>query len=266
VASGNEIPAELNPPGQYADDRNLSARQRLWACRVPLFDIAGWVLDLAGVLPGMRVLDVGCGNGVYLRALWDRWVSAAGCDLSHGMLRRVRHSALVNADATALPVRDGAFDVVLAAYLLDLVPQRSTAISELRRVLKPGGTCVAVTTGTEHLRSLRDLIERAARVSTPGWRAQAPTGSAFTAENGAAQLGVAFQNVTRVRPSGPGRVVIEDASVAEDYVISLEDHYQPQVARPWREIAESVRERVQAAVETEGQFSTVGDVSAFICT
>ncbi|HEX4094995.1 MAG TPA: hypothetical protein VHZ33_40275, partial [Trebonia sp.] len=53
---------ELNPPAQYADDRNLRARQRLWTCQVPGFDIAGWVLDLAGVMTGMRVLDAGCGS------------------------------------------------------------------------------------------------------------------------------------------------------------------------------------------------------------
>jgi cyclopropane fatty-acyl-phospholipid synthase-like methyltransferase len=79
---------ELNPPEQYADDRNLRARQRLWECQIPSFDIAGWVLDLAGVMPGMRVLDAGCGNGMYLRALRERQVNAVGCDLSHGMLRQ----------------------------------------------------------------------------------------------------------------------------------------------------------------------------------
>jgi ubiquinone/menaquinone biosynthesis C-methylase UbiE len=171
---------ELNPPGQYADDGNLRARQRLWACQVPFFDIASWVLDLAGLMPGMRVLDAGCGNGTYLRALRERRVTAVGCDLSPGMLRGAAHPALVTADVTALPVRDGAFDVVLAAHLLDLVPDRSTAVRELRRALAPGGTCVVVTTGAQHLRSLRDLIERAARVSTPGWRISPPTGSAFT--------------------------------------------------------------------------------------
>ena len=59
----------LNPPDQYADDRNLSARQRLWQNQTPFFDIAGWVLSLAGLSPGLRVLDAGCGNGEYLRAL-----------------------------------------------------------------------------------------------------------------------------------------------------------------------------------------------------
>jgi hypothetical protein len=67
----------LNPPTQYADDRNLRARQRLWLCQRPPFDIVSWVLDLAGLAPDLRVLDVGCGNGTYLRAMRDRHVRAA---------------------------------------------------------------------------------------------------------------------------------------------------------------------------------------------
>jgi SAM-dependent methyltransferase len=254
-----------NPAGQYADDRNLRARQRLWTCQVPRFDITGWVLDLAGVLPGMRVLDAGCGNGMYLRALRERQVNAVGCDLSPGMLRQAGHSDLVNADVTALPARSGAFDVVLAGHLLDLVPGRRAAIGEFRRVLAPGGTCVAVTNGAQHLRSLRELIERAVRVSTPGWRMRAPAGGAFTAENGAAQLGVAFREVTCIRPARVGQVVIEDAAVAAGYVNSLASHYQAQVARPWREVVSDVREQVQAAIDTNGDFRTAGDVAAFVC-
>src|SRR5258708_24409182 len=94
----------LTPPGQYADDRNLRARQRLWQYQRPFFDIAGWALDLARLSPGLRVLDAGCGNGAYLRGLRDRQARAVGCDLSMGMLRAVSHPALLNADVTALPV------------------------------------------------------------------------------------------------------------------------------------------------------------------
>ena len=256
---------ELNPPGQYADDRNLHARQRLWQSQVPSFDIVAWVLDLAGLMPGARVLDAGCGNGKYLRALRERRLNAVGCDRSSGMLRAAAHPALINADVTALAVRDGAFGVVLAAHLLDLVPDRCTAIRELRRVLAPGGTCVAVTTGPQHLRSLRDLIERAVRLRTPDWMMGAPTGSAFTLENAAAQLRVGFPEVTCVRPSTAGPVIIEDAAVAADYVSSLADHYQPQVARPWRDIAEVVRRQVQAVIDAEAEFRTAGDLAAFVC-
>jgi SAM-dependent methyltransferase len=256
---------ELNPPGQYEDDRHLSARQRLWQCQVPAFDIAVWVLELAELMPGMRVLDAGCGNGIYLRALRERGVNAVGCDLSPGMLRGIAHQAVVTADVTALPVRDGAFDVVIAAHLLDLVPDRRGAVRELRRALRIGGSCVAVTTGAQHLRSLRDLIESAARAGSPGWSMRAPTGSAFTAEDAAAQLGVSFTEVACVRPAATGSVIIEDASIAADYVNSLGDHYQPQVARPWPDIAEDVRKQVQEVIDAEGEFRTAGDMAAFVC-
>ena len=256
---------ELNPPGQYADDRNLHARQRLWALQVPSFDIAAWVLDLAGLRPGTRVLDAGCGNGIYLRALRERRINAVGCDLSSGMLRAAAHPALINADVTALPVRDGAFGVVLAAHLLDLVPDRSTALRELRRVLAPGGTCVAVTNGAHHLRSLRDLIERAMGVKMPDWRMGAPTGSSFTLDNAVTQLGVVFPEVTCVRPSRAGSVIIDDAAVAADYVSSLAGHYQPQVTRAWRDVAADVGRQVQAVIDTEGEFRTAGDLAAFVC-
>jgi hypothetical protein len=143
----------LNPPDQYADDRNLRARQRFWQHQSPFFDVVSWVLDLAGLAPGQRVLDAGCGNGAYLRALATQPVRPAGCDLSLGMLRSVAHRPLFNADVAALPVRDGAFDVVLAVHMLYHVPDRSAAVGELRRVLAPGGVCVAVTNGAQHLRT-----------------------------------------------------------------------------------------------------------------
>ena len=254
----------LNPPGQYADDCNLRARQRLWQHQVPFFDVVGWVLGLAGLAPGMRVLDAGCGNGQYLRALAGHPVWAAGCDLSAGMLRSVAHPALFCADVAALPVRAGAFDVVLAAHMLYHVPNRRAAVRELRRVLAPGGVCIAVTNGAEHLRPLRALVERAARIGTPGWSMQ-PATRAFTAENAAAQLGHAFASVTCMRPARQATVVIRDAAVVADYVASWTGFYQDQVARQWADVVAEVRREVQAVIDGEGAFTVSGDLAAFVC-
>jgi hypothetical protein len=91
------------------------------------------------------------------------------------------------------------------------------------------------------------------------------TGGAFTAENGAAQLGLAFHEVTCIRASQVSPVVIEDATVAADYVNSLASHYQAQAARPWHEVVSDVQEQVQAAINANGNFRTVGDVAAFVC-
>ena len=254
----------LNPPAQYVDDRNLRARQRFWQYQSPPFDTVAWVLDLIRVPAGLRVLDAGCGNGEYLRGLRDRQARAIGCDLSPGMLRAASHPALLNADITALPVRDGAVDVVLAIHMLYHVPDREAAISELRRVLAAGGTCIAVTNGSQHTRALRALVELAVREETPGWQMR-PATHAFTAENAAAQLAAGFASVSCVRPASSPPVIIRDATVAADYIASLASHYQDETTRPWDEIVEDVRQHVQAAIDDQGAFTTSGDLAAFIC-
>ena len=254
----------LNPSAQYADDQNLAARQRFWRAESPYFDIVGWVLGLAGLTAGIRMLDTGCGNGMYLRAAAGRGARVAGCDLSMGMLRSAAHPASFRADVARLPIRDSSFDVVLAVHMLYHVPDRETAISELRRVLAAGGVCVAVTNGARHTRSLRSLVERVAGSGSPGWRMQSAT-HAFTAENAAAQLQVAFGSVTCVRPSAQPPVMIRDAGLAADYVASLASHHQDEVARPWPDVVEDVRRQVQAVIDADGAFITSGDLAAFVC-
>jgi SAM-dependent methyltransferase len=254
----------LTSPAQYADEHNLLARQRLWQHEDPPFDIVGWALDLAGAEPGVRVLDVGCGNGGYLGAMRERHVEAVGCDLSLGMLEATSHPLLVNADVAALPVRDAAFDVVLAAHMLYHVADRVAAVQELRRVLAPGGACIAVTNGTQHLRSLRELVEGAASDCAPGWQMRS-FGDQFSLDNGEEQLRVAFGSVTCVRPDKVAPVVVYDAAVVADYVGSLADHYQAEVPRPWPDIVEDVRRAVQRTIDQEGAFLTFGDTGAFVC-
>lgn len=254
----------LNPPGQYGDDRNLRARQRFWEHQEPYFDIVGWVLALAGLSPGMRVLDAGCGNGLYLRALAGRNVQAVGCDLSAGILGAAGHPAVACADVTALPLRSAMFDVVMAIHMLYHVPDRAAAVSELRRVLAPGGVCIAVTNGGRELLSLRAMTEQAVRRVTPGWRMRRAT-AAFGAENAAAQLSAAFSTVTRVRPASRPPVVIRDPGPAADFVASWASFYQDETARPWPDVVADVREQVQSVMDRDGAFITYGDPAAFIC-
>ena len=258
----------LNPPTQYAGDGNLRARQRLWDHQDPWFDIVGWVLGLAG-LDGEfdgRVLDVGCGNGMYLRELRRRGTAAVGCDLSIGMLRAsADHPGLVNADVTCLPFGDDSFDVVLAPHMLYHVEDRATAAHELRRVLAADGVCVVVTNGAEHMRALRSLVEAAVRRATPDWEMRNPSTHAFSLDNGAAQLGVAFADVECIRPVDVAPVRLTDAGIAADYVASVADHYQAQTDRPWSEVVDDVRAEVQRTIDTDGEFVVQGSSGAFVC-
>ena len=148
---------------------------RLYAWSVPLEREALRVaLDLADISPGNRVLDVATGTGALLRELDKRdlrAIRAIGIDRSRAMLaeaeRVLRDAALVEADARALPFPDGCFDVITVSYLLHLLgpEDRAVALSEVRRVLHPGGRAVFVTIDSSE-RTVRSLLKNLPRWTT----------------------------------------------------------------------------------------------------
>jgi len=108
------------------------------------------VFSIVGPLKGRRLLDVGCGDGVYLVEAARRGACVTGTDLSEPMLLAARRRAtnegvdvtLSLADAQALPFGDGAFDVIVATTILCLVPDALRVLDEMARVLAPGGRLV----------------------------------------------------------------------------------------------------------------------------
>jgi SAM-dependent methyltransferase len=175
-------------------------------------------------------------------------------------------ATVVNADAQALPFLGCSFDVVLAAHMLYHVADRELAVNEMRRALVPGGRCVAVTNGSGHIRSLRQLIESVVHERTPRWKMIDWATQAFSLNEGLAIMRTAFDSVTSVRPPIRSEVVITDPGVVSDYVASVAGAYQHQVEAPWEEIVEQTRRRVQAVIDRDGAFITAGDTGAFVCS
>jgi SAM-dependent methyltransferase len=256
-----------DPPSQYADDRNLAARQRLWATsrREPSFDLFGWVLGLAGIDPGgtERVLDVGCGNGAYERALAARGHRGptVAVDLSAGMLAHIPGVPCARADVQQLPFCSSTFDVVLAPHMLYHVVDIEAAAGECRRVLRPAGRFVAVTNGSANLSELRTLIESAVG---GGWSMERPSDRRFSLENGAGPLQSAFESVTRV-DAPAGEIVVTDADALAGYVASVADLYEAQTGGRWADVVESVRDRAAARIAAEGPLRFTSSVGAFVC-
>jgi hypothetical protein len=137
---------------------------------------------------------------------------------------------------------------------------------ELRRVLAPQGVLIAVTNGTEHLRSLRDLVESAVAISNPGWRMLDPATRVFSLENGPRQPAAAFDSAEVLRPRDAGRALIDDARVITDHLSSVAGTYGPEVSQPWPDVVEVVRRQVQQIIDRVGSFVTGGDVEVVICT
>jgi dolichol-phosphate mannosyltransferase len=90
-----------------------------------------------------RTLDVGCGSSVILQSLND----AVGLDVLANKLRYMRRYGvpLLRASVTALPVRSTSFDCVVCSQVIEHIPADPAILTELTRVLRPGGLLVLGT-------------------------------------------------------------------------------------------------------------------------
>jgi SAM-dependent methyltransferase len=116
--------------------------------------------DRLGLQPGDRVIDMGCGAGRHAFEMYRRGADVIAFDQDADELAGVRdlfvamreagevpagaEADIKEGDALALPFADGEFDRVVASEVLEHIPADEAAISELVRVLRPGGT-MAIT-------------------------------------------------------------------------------------------------------------------------
>jgi ubiquinone/menaquinone biosynthesis C-methylase UbiE len=253
---------------QYATDANLAARQSLYVYQQPRVKVWARALDLAELAGDETVLDVGCGNGLYLGALAQRQHQGfvCGLDLSAGMLTaaRVRSSEpLLVGDAQRLPFAERSFDRVLAMHMLYHVPDRALAIAELRRVLRRGGATLAVTNSHGHLAELLDLINESRRALLGKETSDVSrTYLRFSCESGSDELAAAFQSVERHdMESG---LVVTDVPPIVDYVRSMGHVVAvPDDLRP--DLLAEIERRAAQIIRQEGALRIATRVCCFVC-
>ncbi len=191
---------------QYKDASNLNARIDLHRrFSTNMYGWTRWVFDQLLELPERaRILEVGAGPAILWRynasripTGWDVTLT----DFSPGMVAEAEKNLHASdhpftfalADAQALPYAGASYDAVVANHMLYHVPDRPRALTEIRRVLRPGGRLFAATNGEGHLRDIQRLLDRA-QASEGWWRALGAT-AGFTLANGHDQLARVFPQV-----------------------------------------------------------------------
>ncbi|WP_170311489.1 MerR family transcriptional regulator [Vallitalea okinawensis] len=128
-----------------------------------------WLFDQLGDMNGCNILDVGCGEA----GLWVRNFHQLNAntkitltDISDDMLKNAKDQlgdkasrfTFVLADIQELPFEDESFDKVIADHMIYYVHNYKRALSEIYRVLKPGGKIYVSATGQDHLQELPKLL------------------------------------------------------------------------------------------------------------
>lgn len=156
---------------QYKNSKNVDARIDLHKrFSVNPQGWFPWIFDHLAIQSGMKILEVGCGNG----RLWAEnlaklpdGVQITLSDISSGMLRSAK-SSLKGRDQTftydcfdfqEIPFEEERFDIVVANHALFYAKDRDKALSEIHRVLKKEGVFCCSTYGKQHLKEIELLAK-----------------------------------------------------------------------------------------------------------
>jgi SAM-dependent methyltransferase len=167
----------------------------------------GYLLQVHAILrliqePVGRALDLGCGTGDLLEPLPLSCTRRIGVDISGTMLRTGRRltatgTQFVQANACRIPLADGSFDSIVSVGMVEYVWPDTALLSEVRRLLRPGGQvvlcfphgkCLARQTGLA-LKRLVDSVRGGAKARSLDDVIQRPTPGEFDAAMSAHGMG-----------------------------------------------------------------------------
>ncbi|MBP7962301.1 MAG: class I SAM-dependent methyltransferase [Caldilineaceae bacterium] len=153
---------------QYGTAEKLRIRQeahRLYS-ETPT-DYGAWLFGHLDAQPGEIVLDVGCGPGTFYPVLRTFGVKIVALDASLGMVSEIEAQNVATqwpaqANAERLPIAAASCHRVMANHMLYHVPDQVAALTEMRRVLRPGGRVLISTNSQNNHIELLDLHRSAA--------------------------------------------------------------------------------------------------------
>lgn len=214
----------------YATDRNLRVHEETHAkYALPRVDFARWTLATLDWTGDEVILDIGAGRGRHYACLTQDQpdITYFALDLSPNLLLNHPCAAdhLALGDAMQLPYTDDSFDIVMANHVLYHLADIEAGLTEIKRVLKPGGRVLAATDSLQTLPELQVLIRRAiVLLSQNGADLVNPPVlpcDGFALENGTRILARHFYAV--VRHDLPCQLVFDEVEPAMEYLDSMRE-------------------------------------------
>lgn len=256
---------------QYRNSTNISARIRLH--RLFSSNKQGWfpwIYEQCQITEGMKILELGCGNG----RLWieNKAKLPADCeiilsDISEGMIRDVRREqslqddrfSFAAFDCHAIPYEDASFDLVIANHILFYCKDVDRVCSEVGRVLKPGGRFVCGTYGVAHMQEVSRLVTQFDdRITLSGENLY----EHFGKENGAQALAPYFAEVDWQQYEDA--LIVTQAEPLIEYVLSCHGNQNQYILEKYNKFRKYVEGQIRngyTITKDAGIFISVSDAN-----
>lgn len=258
---------EKSLKNQYRNASNISARINLH--RLYSTNTQGWfpwIYEQCNLSSGMRILEIGCGDGTFWLDNLSRLpehLHITLSDISEGMLRDARRSigskdqkfSFEVFDCHSIPYQADSYDLVLANHVLFYCEDISKVCAEIQRVLKPGGKLICSTYGSNHMKEISQLVhDFDARIVL----AAENLFERFGRENGKVQLSAVFDKIDWI--SYEDSLVVPDPEPLISYILSCHGNQNQYILEHYREFRAYVKKK------TEANFSITKDAGIFLCT
>jgi ubiquinone/menaquinone biosynthesis C-methylase UbiE len=230
-----------------------------------------WLFDNINKIENAKVLEIGCGNGLFWKINSDRipenW-NITLTDFSDGMLKdaeknigkgngNIKYEVM---DAEKIPYDSNSFDIIFANHMLYHITDRRKGLSEIRRVLKDDGIFYATTMESGYMKELTDIL-REFRSLPPIDKRTGGVIENFSLQNGEEQLKEFFGNVElKIYKNS---LVIIDAEPLVDYAISL-NNITPGRILLHEDTKAKFAEFVQEKININGSIDAAADSGVFI--
>ena len=224
-----------------------------------------WIFQQCHIRPGLRILELGCGDGTLWTenlSLIPEDISITLSDISSGMLRDARRAigssdtrfAFRAFDCKKIPYKDESFDLVIANHVLFYCDDIPAVLKEVCRVLSPGGHFLCSAYGKAHMQEVSQLVEDFDdRIVLSADKLY----ERFGRENGRKILKPFFPDAKW--HSYEDFLLVQDAEPLISYVLSCHGNQNQYILDHYKEF------RVFATKKTAKGFRITKDAGVFLC-